>query len=734
MAGVRNPDQDLDIDIAALFAGLGRNWVRILAVALGATAVAFMLASMATRHYKAETRILIETRESVFTRPETQRDADPILDEQGVTSQVEVISSTDILTTVARQLDLAAVAEFEADGQVSLVDRLLILTGLRSDPVALPPEERVLKVFREKLNIYRVESSRVIVVEFSSEDRALAAAVPNAIADAYIQLQREAKQQSNADATEWLEPEIADLRAKVKEAEGRVANFRSQSDLLIGGNNSMLATQQLSELSSELSRVRANRASTEATARSMREALSQGASIDALPDVLASPLIQRLRENQVQLKADIADLSASLLDNHPRIRALRSQLADLDRQLRAEAQKIQASLETEAESARLRERELVAELNKLKAESARVGEQEVELRALEREAAAQRDLLESYLARFREAISRKDRNYLPADARIFSRATVPGEPYFPKILPISGATFAAALILMAVATLLSELFSGRALRPAQRYDGVPSNVVMPRDRADEAAAEASRREAALEAEALARADKVDAAEAPVEDGTGVDETVDAPLAPVFTRGQITVEAAAEKLIASGASRALFISPEGDEGAASAVMVAREVADAGLRALLLDLTETGAASFPMLESARLPGITDLLCSKAQFTDVIHPDHYSECHVIPSGTADPALAMRAVDRLPIIMESLTTAYDIVVVECGPADAASIARLMNEASEVFVSVIEEDDEAISTTTTDLRSSGFADAVLVTPVGYVPPYVPEPGRQSAA
>ncbi|MEQ9570846.1 MAG: chain-length determining protein, partial [Nitratireductor sp.] len=259
-------------------------------------------------------------------------------------------------------------------------------------------------------------------------------------------------------------------------------------------------------------------------------------------------------------------------------------------------------------------------------------------------------------------------------------------------------------------------------------------VVMPRDRADEAAAEASRREAALEAEALARADKVDAAEAPVEDGTGVDETVDAPLAPVFTRGQITVEAAAEKLIASGASRALFISPEGDEGAASAVMVAREVADAGLRALLLDLTETGAASFPMLESARLPGITDLLCSKAQFTDVIHPDHYSECHVIPSGTADPALAMRAVDRLPIIMESLTTAYDIVVVECGPADAASIARLMNEASEVFVSVIEEDDEAISTTTTDLRSSGFADAVLVTPVGYVPPYVPEPGRQSAA
>ena len=53
--------------------------------------------------------------------------------------------------------------------------------------------------------------------------------------------------------------------------------------------------------------------------------------------MLSSELIQRLRERQVQLKADIADLSTTLLDNHPRIRALRSQLADLDEQIRGEA-------------------------------------------------------------------------------------------------------------------------------------------------------------------------------------------------------------------------------------------------------------------------------------------------------------------------------------------------------------------------------------------------------------
>ena len=85
------------------------------------------------------------------------------------------------------------------------------------------------------------------------------------------------------------------MTARVKEAEARVAAFRSQSDLPIGQNNSALATQQLSELSTELSRTRANRAAAEANAESVRIAISSGASLDAFPDVVSSELIQRLQ-------------------------------------------------------------------------------------------------------------------------------------------------------------------------------------------------------------------------------------------------------------------------------------------------------------------------------------------------------------------------------------------------------------------------------------------------------
>ncbi|WP_421929713.1 GumC family protein [Neoaquamicrobium sediminum] len=712
MSEVRPAVSDVDVDLAQLFGSLLRNWLRILVVAVVVAAGAFLLMSMATPLYRAETRILIESRESVYTRPSTgNADADrPLLDEEGIASQVEVISSADILRDVARKLDLASLEEFGGTGQRSTLGNLLVLVGLRSDASQAPTEERVLQAMNEKLVVYRVERSRVIVVQFSSEDPKLAAAVPNAIADAYIAVQEAAKRASNSEATDWLEPEIADLRQRVREAEARVADYRAKADLMVvGQGNSLLATQQLSELSTDLSRVRANRSAAEGRASAIRAALDSGERVDTLADVLNAPLVQRLRERQVQIEADLANLSASLLNNHPRIRALNAQLAETDQQLRQEVQKVLASLETEVSTAQAREQQLIADLNTLKAESARAGEDEVELRALEREATAQRALLESYLTRYREAASRADRNYLPADARIFSRATPPFKAYFPKPLPIMIAAFVATILVVAVVLMLRELFSGRAMRPATGSFEPVEQVVMPvvePELSDEAEAET--------------AEEVTDEDEPEE--VRVERPAD----------ELSIDAAADRLVASGAVRAIFVSPEGDEAAATSVMVARAVCDAGLRVLFLDLTVSGAASSSMLESSRYPGITNLLASEAQFADVIRGDLYSDCHVIPVGTADAEKAMRAADRLPIIMASLTTAYDMVVVECGPTDAHGISRVVDEGAEVLVSVIEPDDEAVADIAADLAANGYEHVHMVTPVGHILPPAPE-GRSAA-
>ncbi|MER9056523.1 exopolysaccharide transport family protein [Mesorhizobium sp. M0213] len=744
---VQSAAADVDIDLRQLFASLARNWLRILVVALVVTGLAFALAWLATPEYKAAAKLEIGPRESEFTRPAGANGNErSIPDEEAVATEVQIISSPDILKQVAAKLNLAKLPEFDEALKMSALSRALVLVGLKSDPFEIPLEERVLDAMHEKLNVYGVEKTRAIAIEFSSEDPQLAAAIPNAIANAYIASKGNAKLESNSAATDFLAPEIADLQNRVKEAEAKVAAFRAQSDLLMGGNNSVLATQQLSELSSELSRVRANRASAEATADSVRRALRSGGSLDAVPEVLSSELIQRLRERQVELKNNIADLSTTLLDNHPRIRALRSQLADLDRQIRNEAEKIMKGLMAQAETAKAREAQLVADVNTLKAASARAGEEQVELDALQRDAATKRQQLDLYSSSYLQAAARKDRNYLPVDARLFSEARAPTEPYFPKIGPIVGAAFVGSLLIMAIVTLLQELFSGRAMRPAAgaHFEHI-EQVAMPAVQAERALAEPDPPVARSEP-AVAETDDDSIIETKVEpEPVTVAEAAAEKIEPEYSEmaagdieparsilGEIDIDKAAEKLIATGAARAIFVSPEGDEAAASAVLVARAVSDAGLRVLLLDLTASGAASRPMLDSGLFPGITDLLASQAQFSDVIHPDLYSDCHVIPVGTADPVRAMRAADRLPIIMQSLTTAYDLVVVECGPADAQGISRLVGEGTEVLLSMLEPDDQ-VTQAAVALIESGYPDLTLVTPIGHVAPG-PMPGRRSAA
>lgn len=693
---------DVDVDLGHLLGSLKRKWWLVLGVSLAVGAGVFVLSISATPLYRAETRVLIETRESIFTRPDGSAAAEVgALDTESVASQVEVIGSSQLLLDVARQLDLVSLEEFAP--QPSTTRQVLIFLGLANELDETATDEAVLRAMRDKLEVYRVENSRVIVIGFSSENPALAASVPNAVADAYVAAQRAAKMESNESATEWLAPEIEDLRERVREAEGKVAAFRAESDLLLGQNNTVLASQQLSELSSELSRVRANRSAAEARARTVRLALQNGASVEALAEVQASALFQRLRERQVEMRAQIADLSTSLMSNHPRIRALQSQLADLNSEISAEARRILAALEAEADSARQREQELSADLEQQKEEVARAEEAQVELRALERQAASERALLDSYVTRFREAAARLDRNYLPVDARIFSRAFPPSNPYYPKPVPMMLAALAGTMLLMAVLVLLQELFSGRALRP-----------VSVTEEDDAVRAEPQRSEPEAE---------------PVQSVTPPPVAAAAPIPPTTATmppSEVDVKAAARALAAGGASRGIFVSPEGDEAAAVAVLVAREVADSGRRVLLLDLTITGAASLPMLESLSYPGITNLLTSEAQFAEVIHSDHYSSCHIIPIGTADPEKTMESIDRLPIIMESLTAAYDLVVVECGPTTATSIVRLLEGDAKVLVSVINRDDESVSEMVAELDEEGLEAPLVMSPVDYVPPAAP--------
>src|SRR6202007_3010112 len=172
-----------------------------------------------------------------------------------------------------------------------------------------------------------------------SRDPDLAARVANSIADGYLVLQQNARQAQAKSASQWLSGEIDNLRNKVSEAEARVEEFRARSNLFIGTNNTTLSNQQMGELNTQLNNARALKSDAEAKARLIREMLQGGRPIEA-SEILNAQVMRRLSEQRVTLRAQLAEQSSTLLDNHPRIKELKAQLADLDRQIRDEASKI----------------------------------------------------------------------------------------------------------------------------------------------------------------------------------------------------------------------------------------------------------------------------------------------------------------------------------------------------------------------------------------------------------
>ncbi len=717
MSSLDRDQHDVDIDLAQLFRAVWARKGRILAGTALVGVLAFVGASSISPSYKGDAKLLIEPREPSFSASgASSATVEPLPDELNIASQVQLLQSVDLIKQVARELKLSERAEFDPDSTPSAITDFLVLFGLQSNPLDLPPEERVIKAFKEKVNVYQVDKSRVIGIEFTSKDPKLAAAVPNAMMDVYRSLQSGAKLDSNSDAVRWLETEIANLREKVREAEQKVAEYRSSAGLMsLGSDQSSFSGKQLSDISTELARVRSERASAEATADNLRASIKAGKSTETLDAIARSESIQRLKATESQIRAQISDLSTRLLDGHPQMKALRAQLVGIREQVQAESLKVAASLENEAAVARERETQLLAQMNTLKADSAQAGEDEVGLKSLEREATAQRQLLETYLARYREASSRLDKNSSPADARVISTAIEPQEPTFPKVLPITIVAALATLILSAVGIMLAELFSGRALRQ-------PATSVLHATRRDEDEDE-DVTEVVVEAPSARRDDAIPASLLNVApDDELVEEMQQVVTEDIDTAGtaeeadEFSVGSVADYLTEQQARIAFAISPSGDDGSIGTVALARELADRGHRTVIVDMTGSACPTRFMAARRDLPGITDLLTGEAAFADCIHPDRQSSADIVPQGNADIRQAMRGADRLAMIVDALADVYDTVLVECGPANAEGVARLSrNGRHEIILSAPDPQADELAAIMVAFEDVGYTDLVLL-------------------
>lgn len=706
-----------DLDIREIGRALARHkrWV-ILPTAF-AFAAALLAVNMITPRYKSEARILIDARENIFLRPNAERSEErATLDPEAVTSQVQLVLSRDLAREVIKKNKLAELPEFDPVLRgVSPLKSLLALVGIGRDPFRLTPEERVLDSYYERLAAFAVDKSRVIAVEFQSQDPELAAKVANSIAEGYLVLQQAAKQNQARSAGQWLAGEIESLRGKVADAEAKVEEFRSKSSLFVGTNNTTLSNQQLGEINTQLTNAKAQKSDAESKSRLIRDMLQSGRPIEA-SEVLNSELVRRLNEQRITLQGQLAEQSSTLLGNHPRIKELKAQIADLDRQLRDEASKISRSLENDARIAGARVESLTASLDQMKRQATSTNSQDVQLRALEREAKAQRDLLESYLAKYREATARESIDTVPSDARIISRAIVTNTPAFPKKLPIVLIVTLATLMLSSGAIVSGELLRMTAPRAAAPRSAVAVTGLEP-----------------VFAPAIAIAvapDRTTAAIGALAEPAPVLAPPPAPLAhhPELAAPVTEIEQVAQSLATLG-ERARKVTMIGVGQSETVTLTALTLARLMARRASVVLVELSISS-PTLGAVSndpmAPGLSDLILGSASFGQIISRDRLSQVHLVGAGRASTDRTLLQSPRLAMAIDALLRAYDHVVLDAGTAADLPATLLSSNAQAVVVPDPAMTPAARKVMSDQLRATGFLGVTMLSgpadPVGARP------------
>ncbi len=642
------------LDLSALWAAIKRRKVWIIGPTLAALGLSFIAVNLIPPRFTGEARILLENRDSFYTRPGQNgaESTSQLFDSEAVQSQVQVIMSRDLAREAIKRIGLVGNAEFDSGaGALNALKKLGVLVGLGAHPADRSPEDRVLEKYYDRLLVFPVGRSRIVAVEFTSQDPALAAKGANIIAQTYLETQEAAKQDTARSASSWLSTTIEPLRKRVAEAEAKVEEFRSRNGLLVGANNTTITSQQLADLSTQLSAARSQQAEAQAKAGLIRDAIRQGRTFE-IPDVANNELVRRLIEQRVNLRAQIALESRNLLSEHPRIKELNAQLADLEGQLRAAAERTVRTLENEAKIASQRIESFTAALDGQKKNVSTANDSEVQLRALEREARTLREQLEQYMIRYREAVARDTLNATPADARVISSAIEPTEPSFPKKIPtMLVATLATFLV--ALATVVSrELLNGQAGQPAGQPRRAPGWVGG--------------------APATTRPDPRR-------------ERVAGLLTHAGRLGQITLDPArpeetladlAERIDepARGMAPMVVVLDGGGEGAATARDLA-ELLSQRCRCIIVDLASD--------EERGLPGFSELLAGEALFSDIIMRADGSRLHRIGPGRAGREAVLAAPDLVEVALDALCETYDwVLVAAASNDDSAMLAPIAGRA----------------------------------------------------
>jgi succinoglycan biosynthesis transport protein ExoP len=657
-----------------------RRLIATTTILLGGTA-AFVAWSLPS-YYVAEARVLVGVEAPrVLNAEAIITDVSP--DAERVANEGFILQSRTLAKTVIDKLNLSGNPQFNPDlatpsfwsratslktylpeSVTSWLDRL---HKAPSKPAPAPDkalstrDNRLIDIFLSHIDVSLLGRSHVLSVKADARDSDMAAAMANALADSYIDYQRRDKIATMDRVDKFLLGRVTELRDQVRKSDQAVEDYRRTHGLYKSSGNGVTA-QQLTELNSQLISAQTAKAEAESRLQEAKEVSKGGlGGSESVPEVLKSPLIAVLKQQQADAERKAAELSASYGQKHPLMANANAEVGNTRRKVAAEIAKTIDGLAREARTADARYQALSQNFEQLKGQMGQVNDQSIQLEALERDATVNRNLLEAMLNRAKQSTGAAD--ILQANAKLVSPAAPTDAPSYPPKSLIAFLGLVGGLLVGSALALMRE-GGDHTFRRADQIEGMiglPVMAMVPQlGGRTPPAMEVLRHPTSAYSEALRRLQ------------VGI---------------ELSEAAASPKTL-------LFSSATPSEG--KTVMVAslgRLLASNGKRVLLIDCDWRSPKLHQIFRCTNRDGLASLLSDNSDtvsLDNLIHHDALSGVDVLTSGNWSPRSAhFIGSPRMAQLVEALAQHYDFIILDTAPAlvtaDVLTLSRIVQKV--VFV-----------------------------------------------
>ena len=650
-----------------------RRWRLVLAIVVAVVLATTVIVFQMPPRYTAQAKILIDPRSARFLEEQTPVMPGMLVDRESIESEIQIITSRQLAARLVDRLNLIENPEFNSaletpsivnvgalTAQIrAYLERTLGAGGSAEDDSGIDPKARirskVIDAFAKSLSAVREGQSRVITVSMTAKNPVQAAEIANAVSEYYLVDHLDNKLAQRRRTSRWLEQRLAELKTAVAASDRAVEDYRRASGLFQTqddfGRVQRLDTQQLTKISAELIDARADRTHLEAKLREAEGARPGGQ--EDVPEVISSNVVAQLRAQETRVTQRIADLQSDYGPRHPRLIAAENELVEIRTNIKKEIRRIVAGMRNEVARARARESALESAVKQLERKTADQNSRQIRLNELAREAEANQQILEQFMAQTKQIAARQALQ--EPDSRIIAYAEPPVTPSWPKKqLILLVASLGALLLGSALVLFLERVNSAvRTESDVEEATGLRVVGVIP--------SMGRRRSGASLTRAIVKHPSSNFAEA---------------MRSVHTSLLMDPSGTPPKSI-------LFTSAYPGEGKSTvAACFARAVADQGLRVAIIDADLRRPQIAKIFGLSDKPGLTDLLTRQASLQDILHAETGATLCVIPSGSKKSAAGnLLAGDGLAPLIAKLGEHFDLIVVDTPPilvvSDALVVSR---------------------------------------------------------